>query len=63
MVRLVEGDANVSQANALVGLSSEVHKSIRQEFDMLQYASDRLVIVEGNKVIFLGPGDQPIEQN
>ena len=49
-----EGRMNVSQANAVVGLSGEVHKSIRQEWDMRVYASENLNLVEGQVVKMLG---------
>ena len=42
IVAVIEGRINVSQANAIVGLSSEVHKSIRQEWDMSVYMSENI---------------------
>lgn len=39
---VMEGRINVSQANAVVGLSSELHKSIRQEWDMRLYVAENL---------------------
>ena len=39
-VGILEGRVNVSQANAVVGCCSEVHKSIKQEWDMrVEYAA------------------------
>lgn len=57
MVALVEGRINVAQANALANLSGEVHKSIRQQFDMLCYASDNFTIGPGNQVMLVEEGD------
>ena len=50
MEAICEGRLNVSQANALVGLSTEVHKSLRQEWDMRVYAAENLTIQQ-SKVI------------
>lgn len=47
---VAEGRMNVSQANAIVGLSTEVHKSIRQEWDMRVYAAENLSIESGKIV-------------
>ncbi len=47
MEALCEGRLNVSQANALVGLSGEVHKSIRQEWDMRVYAAENITLQNG----------------
>lgn len=44
MEAVIEGSMNVSQANALVGISSEVHKSIRQEWDMRVYAAENIAV-------------------
>jgi hypothetical protein len=44
---VLEGRVNVSQANAIVGLSSELHKSIRQEWDMRVYASENITLSNG----------------
>lgn len=49
---VLEGRVNVSQANAVIGLSGEVHKSIRQEWDMRVYANENLSL-EAGKVINL----------
>ena len=47
MVGVLEGRVNVSQANAVVGLSSEAHKSIRQQWDMDVYAEENLSLSAG----------------
>lgn len=49
-VAVLEQRVNVSQANAIVGLSSETHKSIRQEFEMRCYAAGNIEL-EAGKVI------------
>ena len=54
MEAVCEGRMNVSQANALVGLSGEVHKSIRQEWDMRVYAAENLTIQQGRVIKMLG---------
>lgn len=41
---VIEGRVNVAMANSVVGLSSEVHKSVRQEWDMRVFAANNLVI-------------------
>lgn len=53
MEALCEGRLNVAQANALVGLSGEVHKSIRQEWDMRVYAAENLSLEAGKVVKML----------
>jgi len=42
-----EGRMNVPMANAVVGLSAEVHKSIRQGWDMRVYAAENLCLENG----------------
>lgn len=54
---VLEGRVNVSQANAVVGLSSELHKSIRQEWDMRVYANENLTLDSGQVIKLLG-GDE-----
>lgn len=44
------GRMNVAQANAVVGLSAEVHKSIRQEWDMRVYAAENLYLDKGQVI-------------
>ena len=51
---VLEGRINVSQANAVVGLSSELHKSIKQEWDMRVYANENLSLSAGKVVNLLG---------
>lgn len=51
---VLEGRVNVSQANAVAELSSEVHKSIRQEWDMRVYANENLSLSGGEVVKLLG---------
>lgn len=47
MEALLEGRINVARANALAGLSAEVHKSIAQEWDMRCYAAETLHLEAG----------------
>lgn len=54
MEAVCEGRINVAQANALVGLSTEVHKSIRQEWDMRVYAAENLTLNGGKVMKMLG---------
>jgi hypothetical protein len=44
---VLEGKMSVSQANAVVGLSGELHKSIRQEWEMRCYAADNMHLENG----------------
>jgi len=57
MQALCEGRLNVSQANALVGLSGEVHKNLRQEWDMRVYAAENLTLEHGQVVKMLGSSE------
>ena len=41
---VLEGRINVAQANAVAAISTEVHKSIRQEWDMRVYANENLTL-------------------
>jgi tRNA U34 5-methylaminomethyl-2-thiouridine-forming methyltransferase MnmC len=54
---VAEGRMNVAQANAIVGLSCEVHKSIRQEWDMRVYAAENLSLEAGKVVKMLEVGN------
>jgi len=56
-VGVLEQRVNVSQANAVASLSTEVHKSIRQEFDMRCYVAENLRLVKG-KVVLEGDEEQ-----
>ena len=44
------GKMSVSQANAVVGLSGELHKSIKQEWEMRCYAADNMYLENGEIV-------------
>jgi len=57
MQAICEGRLNVSQANALVGLSAEVHKNLRQEWDMRVYAAENLTLEHGQVVKMLGSAE------
>lgn len=57
MVAVCDGRMSVPQANALVGLSAEVHKSIRQQWDMLVYAADNLTLDPGNRLARIGSAE------
>lgn len=47
---VMEGRLNVSQANAVVGLSGELHKSIKQEWDQRLYVAENLTYDQANIV-------------
>ncbi len=47
---VMEGRMNVSQANSVVGLSGEIHKSIRQEWDMRVYTAENLTYCQAKIV-------------
>lgn len=51
---VLEGRVNIGQANAIVGLSAELHKSIRQEWDMRVYASENITLHNGKLLKLLG---------
>lgn len=48
-----EGRMNVPQANAVTGLSAEVHKSIKQEWEMRCYAAENLTLEHARVVKML----------
>jgi hypothetical protein len=52
-VAVLDGRVNVAQANAVVGLSAEVHKSLRQQWDMQCYVAENIA-VNGGQVLRLG---------
>jgi len=54
---VLEGRVNVAQANAVTGLSGELHKSIRQEWDMRVYANENLSLEAGKVIRLLGEDD------
>jgi hypothetical protein len=53
MEAVAEGRINVAQANAIVGISGEFHKSVRQEWDMRVYATEHLTIEHGKVIKML----------
>lgn len=53
MEGVLEGRITVSQANAVAQLSGEVHKSIRQEWDMRVYANENLTLDAGQVIRLL----------
>ena len=50
-VRVMEGRINIGQANAIAGLSAEVHKSVRQEWEMRVYAAENLTIEQQRLIV------------
>jgi len=54
---VLEGRVNVAQANAVVGLSTELHKSLRQEWDMRCYANEHLSLSAGRVIKLIGEGE------
>ena len=44
---ILEGRVSVPQGNCVAALSGEVHKSIRQEFDMRCYVAEGLTYEQG----------------
>lgn len=55
---VLEGKVNVAQANAISALSTELHKSIRQEWDMRVYANENLSISSGEVIKLLEVGHE-----
>lgn len=54
MEALLEGRLNVPMANALASMSAEVHKNLKQEWDMRVYAAENLTLEHGQVVKMLG---------
>ena len=52
---VLEGRINVSQANAVASISAEVHKSLKQEWDMRVYAAENLTYDKGRVTKMLSP--------
>jgi hypothetical protein len=50
MEALLEGRLNVQMANALSSISAEVHKNLKQEWDMRVYASENLTLSHGQVI-------------
>ena len=50
MEALLEGRLNVQMANALSSISAEVHKNLKQEWDMRVYAAENLTLEHGQVV-------------
>jgi len=53
MEGVLEGRVTVAQANAVAQLSGELHKSIRQEWDMRVYANEHLTLEAGRVIELL----------
>ena len=58
MIGLLEGRVSVPMANAVSDISAEVHKSIRQEWDMRCYAADNLVLDKAQIIRLIEPTDE-----
>lgn len=52
------GKMSVPQANAVASLSAEVHKSVRQEYDMTMYALQQLGMRDGTNILELDAEDE-----
>ena len=50
MEALLEGRLNVNISNALAALSAEVHKNLKQEWDMRVYAAENLTLSHGQVI-------------
>ena len=46
--KVVQGQMTVQQANAVANLSSELHKSIKQDFELRVYAAQNMSIENGD---------------
>lgn len=46
-VGVIEGRVTVAQANSVVGLSCEVHKSLKQEWDMRNEYAEAIQVEHG----------------
>ena len=56
-VAVLDGRVNIAQANSVIGLSTEVHKSLRQEWDMRRYVSESITINHGRLIRLEEPDD------
>jgi len=54
MEGILEGKVSVPMANALASVSAEVHKNLKQEWEMRCYASENLTFEHGNIVKMIG---------
>lgn len=50
MVNVLEGRTTVAQANSAIGCSVEIHKSIKQEWDMREDYASGAITIEGGVV-------------
>lgn len=55
---VLEGRLSVPMANSVVGLSGELHKSIRQEWDMRVYANENLNLEAGRVIKLIGSDEE-----
>ena len=46
--KVIQGQMTVHQANAVANLSSELHKSIKQDFELRIYAAKNMTIESGD---------------
>lgn len=53
---VLDGKMTVQQANSVANLSAELHKSIKQEWDMRVYAAQSLSIQDGGLVKMISEG-------
>lgn len=61
MEGVIRGAVNVAQANAVASLSAEVHKSIRQQWDMQTYAAENLGVAKGGALELIGSDSDGME--
>ncbi|MBR9682672.1 MAG: hypothetical protein GOV02_03265 [Candidatus Aenigmarchaeota archaeon] len=57
IVSVLEGKTNASQANAIANLSSEIHKSVRLEFDMRKYVTSDIKL-DAQKIVAITEEEQ-----
>jgi hypothetical protein len=57
MEALLCGKLNVAMANALAGMSGEVHKSLKQEWNMRVFAAENLTLDHGQVIKMLETSD------
>lgn len=55
--KLLNNEINIGQANAIVGLSAELHKSIKQEWEMRKEANE-IYAMDKSEVIALLVGEK-----
>ena len=60
---VLEGRVNVAQGNVIASLSGELHKSIKQQWDMSVYSTENLSISAGRIIKILACADEETDDD